>query len=246
PPHETSGPMGRVWVVGGQDEEGCANGGVEVLKYVDTLVALPNQTTIFTYIVNVENLQKNSQQIESLKDVLPQAGFQWCDPSNPPLGFTCDPPMYKWRADAFDPQVDSFTDISGYSNANDSQETYDGVDDRWELFWDQGWGMEQAGKPQDNLILRFQAHVTPTLSGSYYNEVFADVDCSAPSTLVLVEEGVTSQAEYCASYSWPTGGVIVPSFDVGVQVGSTTAQGNMDIDWSGGTGDTRLNSWHIN
>ena len=174
----------------------------------------------------------------------PRGGFEWCDPSNPPTGFSCDQPKYKWRADPFDPLVDSFTDLTGYTDANDPALTYDPVSDRWELFWDQGWNIQQAGLAQDNLIFRFQAHITLDTSGSYFNEIFADVNCSAPS--VLISEGVTSQAEYCASYSWPAGGVMVPTYDVQATTGSITAQGNIIVDWSGAFPTGGINSWHVN
>ena len=103
-----------------------------------------------------------------------------------------------------------------------------------------GWGLAQAGLPGDTFIVRFQAEFTPTDSGSYYNELFVDVSCSAPSNLIA--EGVTTQSEYCASYSWPTSGILVPSYDVRSITGGMTGQGNAILAAEDGA---QLTSWHI-
>ena len=246
-PHESSGPGGKVRVLGGP-EEGCPNGGTLVAKYLDQPVASPNVTTIFTYIIQVENIAKNSQQIELLKDVLPQGGFLFCngttvgDPSQ-----TCDAPMFKMAADPFNPVTDSFTDTTGYTTMADPTETYFSADDRWELVWNnggEGWSMEQSAQPQDNFIMRFQAEITPTLSGSYFNEIFADVNCSAPSVLLSSPDDVTNQGGYCASYSWPSAGTIIPTYDVGSTTLRSSGQGNITVDWD--TVDGTLQSWHVN
>ena len=244
PPHESSAPFAGVWVKGGVPQEGCANGGTVVSKYVDKLLILPNQTNIVTYIVNVENVEKNSQQIDLIKDVLPQGGFLFCNgvSQGDPLQ-TCDPPMFKMTDTNFDPLTDSFTDTTGYTNMADPVETYDAVTDRWDLVWDAGWSMEQAGKPQDVFIMRFQTEVTPLNSGSYFNEIFIDVNCSVPS--VLFAEGVTTQDDYCASYSWPAGGAIVPTYDIGTDTPDTWARGNLVIDWGLIPIEGQLNSWHV-
>ena len=243
-PHESSGPHEEIRVLGAS-EEGCANGGTLVNKYIDQRVALPGVTTIFTYIINVENIEKNSQQIDLLKDVLPHDGFLFCNGTSQgdPLK-TCDPPMYKSVADSFDPLTDSFTDTTGYTTMADPAETHIPADDRWELVWDAGWSMQQAGKAEDTFIMRFQAEISPTLSGSYYNEIFVDVDCSVPSVLSSSPDDVTTQADYCASYSWPSGGTIVPTYDVGSQTDRSLGQGNITVDW--GTVDGTLQSWHVN
>ena len=103
-----------------------------------------------------------------------------------------------------------------------------------------GMGLAQAGLPGDTFIMRFQAEFTPADSGSYYNELFVDVSCSAPSTLIA--EGVTTQQEYCAAYSWPTSGVLVPSYDLRSITSGLTSQGNAVF----GEGDgAQLTSWHI-
>lgn len=224
---------------GSSPPDGCNGGGMLTEKFVDQLVTPPNVTTILTYIANIEVFENNSMKLDSVKDVLPQGGFQWCDPANPPSGFTCEAPMYKIADDPFDPQADSFTNTAGYTVLSDPTETL--ADGRWELLWDNGggWNLAQAGQSGDTFLLRFQAHVTPTESGSYYNELFADVDCSAPSQ--LISEGVTSQAEYCASYSWPTGGTLVPMYDVRSGADRTTGQGNVIV----GFGGAYLESWHV-
>lgn len=240
-PNESSGPVAVVRV--GSSTKGCPNGGTLAAKYVDRLLALPNQTTVFTYIISIENLEKNSQHIEQIKDVLP-AGLLYCD--GPAVGDpsqSCDPTLYRFADDPFDPTTDSFSSISGYVALPAPVETAR-PDNRWELVWDgpggAGWGLAQARQPGDTFIMRFQAEFTPTESGAYYNELFVDVSCSAPSSLIA--EGVTTQEEYCASYSWPTSGVLVPSYDVRSITGGITAQGNAVLEDAGGA---QLTSWHI-
>ena len=95
--------------------------------------------------------------------------------------------------------------------------------------------------------MRFKASVTLTESGSYYNEAFVVVGsgCSAPQA--LTSQGVfnpdVEDEEYCTGYSWPTGGVIVPTYDVQSTSDTTTGVGNITIDWTNST--TQLNSWHV-
>ena len=225
-------------VIAGSPPDGCEGGGMLSEKFVDQLVAPPSVTTVFTYIANIENFENNTLTLDSIKDVLPQGGFEWCDPADPPPDHTCDAAMYKIVDDPFDPDVDSFTDTTGFSALADPTETYN-ADNRWELLWDDGWSMAQAGSAGDTFILRFQAHVTPTESGSYYNELFADVDCSAPNPLITA--GATTASEYCSSYSWPTGGTLVPMYDVNSASDRTFGQGNVTV----GIGGTTLESWHV-
>ena len=110
------------------------------------------------------------------------------------------------------------------------------------------WSLAQAGQSGDTLVIRFQAQVVITGSGTYFNEIFADVGagCSAPQR--LVSAGVFTQGsedqEYCSRYSWPTGGGVVPSFDVRSESGGLTGQGNVVMLTDNGS--ARLNSWHLN
>ena len=150
--------------------------------------------------------------------------------------------MYKLVSDNADPSdPDTFTDTSGFTSLADTTLTYNAVADRWELIWDDGWGMTQAGMSQDTMIMRFQAEFTPIASGSFYNEIFVDVSCSVPSVLKTAPNDVSSQADYCASYSWPTGGSLVPTYDVRSETESSNGWGNITV----GSRSGRLESWHV-
>jgi hypothetical protein len=208
---------------------------------VDKLVAPPNELTVLTYLVNVENTDVNTLHVSSIKDVLPPTGFTYVFGST--MVKITDQPTF------------DFGDITGFLPfSDDDLESTFLASERWQLVWDgpggAGWSIAAAGGATDTLILRFSATVTPTSSGSYYNEAFIDVGsgCSAPQD--LISQGVFTPGqedeEYCTAYSWPTGGVMVPTYDVRSGTGSVTAQGNVDVDWSGGYGDARLNSWHVN
>ena len=52
---------------------------------------------------------------------------------------------------------------------------------------------------------------------------------------------IISEAGYSTGYSYGTGGVIVPEYDVQALVGQTTGQGNVQV----GGGDASLESWHV-
>ncbi len=241
PPFEHMGKQ-TDFLVGGSPPDGCRGAGFSVRKFTDQPVALPNVTTIFTYIVNVENLTGNTEQIDGVKDVLPQGGFQYCNGTTQgdPLQ-TCDPPMIKLADTPFDPATDDFNVLTGFTPWDEPTETL--VNDRWELQWtpSPAISVDQAGNPGDVFILRFQAEITPETSGAYYNEIFIDAQCSVPSS--LNNEGITSD-DYCSTYSWPTAGTVVPTYDVGSQTDISLGQGNITVDW--GTLDGTLESWHVN
>ena len=234
--------------VGTGPPEGCEGCGVHLVKYADKSLARPNINTIVTYIINVKNIEQNSLHINNaIEDALPPDGFIYCSPNFPPYDpqLSCDSPMWKTADDPFDPASGDFTDVTGFTVLDDPQQTFLAGDARWKLVWGgtggSGWGLKQAGDPGDNVILRFQAHVTPTESGTYFNEAFANVNCSAPSSLIA--EGVTSQVDYCASYSWPSGGVVVPAYEVRAVSGGLGGQGVLIIT---GASTAQLTSWHIN
>ncbi|MEE8442761.1 MAG: hypothetical protein V3S37_03340, partial [Dehalococcoidia bacterium] len=202
-----------------------------------------------TYIINLANLAGSTEQVRNIKDVLPQGGFTFCGPP------TCDEAMYKVTDTPFDPETGDFTEIGSFIALNDPAATPS--DGRWELFWyfitgesacalpsgctGSGLPLSGAGGSTDTLVLRFQAVVTPTESGSYYNEVFTDVNCSAPQKLVNEPEAVTTTQDYCASYSWPTGGTLVPMYDVSSTADRSKGQGNVSV----GFGATSLESWNV-
>ena len=105
----------------------------------------------------------------------------------------------------------------------------------------QGQNLSGAGGASDTLVMRFQTSVTLAVSGSYFNEVFADVNCTAPGDLADPPVSVTSDSEYCASYSWPTGGTLVPMYDVQANSETTSGQGNVSV----GVGGSSLESWNV-
>jgi hypothetical protein len=83
PPNEKSAKVAPI-AVGTNPPEACDDAGVKALKYVDRLVAPPNKTTVFTYIISVESIDQNTLQIASMKDSLPPGGFEYCSPGFPP------------------------------------------------------------------------------------------------------------------------------------------------------------------
>ncbi|MFC1994111.1 hypothetical protein ACFLVI_02490 [Chloroflexota bacterium] len=194
---------------------GVSGGGVLASKYVDQAVAPPGVTTTFTYTIIISSESGNVLHVDAIKDVLP-VDFIYLPGTTDIL--TTDDPDLTWLED------------SG----------------RWELWWDgpggAGWSIDAKGGPGDTLTLEFQAEITPTESGSYFNECYAIISgCSAPNA--LISEGVTSNDEYCTMYSWPSGGTVVPMYDVESQSERTTGRGNIDINlWDD---EATIESWHI-
>ena len=240
PPFEKMGKE-TDFLVGASPPDGCDKAGLTVRKFVNQLVAPPNVTTIFTYIVNVENRAGNTENILNVKDVLPQGGFNYCSPTNPPPVGSCDPPKMKEVDTPFDPATDDFNDLTGFTDWFEPNNSFN--NGRNELIWNPSpaISLSQAGDPTDTFILRFQAEVTPTDSGTYFNEIFVDVNCPIPSP--LKDEGITKD-DYCADYSWPTAGTVVPTYDVWAETDRTSAQGNFSVDWA--LLDGQLESWHVN
>lgn len=245
-PNEKAGKSAHV-LVGSTPPDGCKGGGAKVEKFVDTTVILPSTNTVLTYIINVYNLGNSTIQIDEVRDLLPEVTspdvFGYCDdPTYPPDDnmLSCDDSMYKVVDDPFDPGTGDFTDTTGFTSM--PSVSVSTSNDRDEIKWDNpGWSLAGAGGSGDTLIIRFMAHATLANSGSFYNEVFIKTTCSAPQA--LIDEGVTTNDAYCATFSWPTGGAVVPSYDVRSDVGRSYGQGAVGIDFSGPSGS--LDSWHV-
>lgn len=231
-PSENSGATAPV-VVGSGTPEGCAGGGLQVSKSVDTSIVQPGADTIVTYEITVENFDQLPLQLHEMKDFLPP-DFTYCSPAvPPPAGLSCDPPMYRFTDET------SFTEVA----AANVEAEYKIEKDRWEVEIEGGWNLAAGGASGSGIVFRFQAVAAPDASGTYYNEAFAKVEggCVAPQPLVL--DGVTSSEKYCSAYSWPTAGVLVPSYDVQSTTGGVTSQGNIILL---AAASASIDSWHVN
>jgi hypothetical protein len=209
-------------------------------------VAPPNQLTTFTYILNIENVDNSTLHMRNIRDILPQGGFRYLFNSA----------SYTITDEPFDPLNDNFAFLDGGILMSDGDLMATVLEnDRQELTWsdpggggDPKWMLAQAGAATDTLIIRFQVLANLDSSGTYFNELFGDVGagCNAPQHLVGL--GIFTQGqedeEYCFRYSWPTSGVIVPSYDVQSTAGNLVGQGNADLIANLNT--AVLNSWHLN
>ena len=246
PNRENTGKVAVIHVGNPSETDGCQGGGVLTSKYVDTPVIIGNQLTTLTYVANIENFDTSTLHLDSIRDILPQGGFNYVADST--SYFIADAP--------FDPLVDDFASTAGHTLLPDTELGWSTLGSgRVQLVWTEPngggfpqWSLAQAGQAGDTLVIRFQAQVILTGSGTYFNEIFADVGagCSAPQR--LVSAGVLTQGsedhEYCSRYSWPTAGVTVPSFDVRSTSGGLAVQANISM--STGNGSALLNSWHLN
>ncbi len=246
PNRENTGKGAAIHVGNPSETDGCQGGGVLTSKYVDTPVVIGNQLTTLTYVANIENFDTSTLHLDSIRDILPQGGFD----------YLANSASYFLAAAPFDPLVDDFTSTAGHTVLPDTELQWSTLGSgRVQLIWTEphgggfpNWSIAPAGQSGDTLVIRFQAQVTLTGSGTYFNEIFAGVGagCSAPQRLVSV--GVFTQGsedeEYCSRYSWPTSGVVVPSFDIRSESGGITGNGNVVMLTDNGS--ARLNSWHLN
>ena len=76
-------------------------------------------------------------------------------------------------------------------------------------------------------------------SGNFYNEILLFTDMEAKDAFKSI--GLTDADFGGAVFSWTTGTVHVPAYDIKSDGGSAIAQGNALIDATGVT----LNSWNV-
>ena len=182
PNKELSGKTAPIHVGTPSNTEGCLGGGVATSKAVDTPVAFPEEVTVFTYIVNVENVDTSTLHLDSVRDILPQGGFRYLMNST----------SYKIANTPFDPETDNFIHLVGDIPLSDGDLMATVLGNvRQQLVWadaggggDPKWSLSQAGSDGDTLIMRFEVIATLDSSGTYFNEVFGDVGagCNARST----------------------------------------------------------------
>lgn len=93
---------------------------------------------------------------------------------------------------------------------------------RWLLPWK--YTPARTINPGDNVTGTFQAIGTLISSGNYANEVY-----------------VTTSPATAQEYTWPTGMVIVPQYDISTQVGGTTLRVNAQVSGGGHV----IKSWQV-
>ena len=125
-------------------------------------------------------------------------------------------------------------------------ETVNGVD-RWRLIWDCAADNNCTGSGNANEIdlstgetrsFTFTAKTSQNTSGNFYNEVLLLTDMQAADAF---EDIGVSDADFGAVFSWPTGPVRVPAYDIQSDGGSAIGQGNATVDANGVT----LSSWNV-
>ena len=209
-----------------------------VSKTSDPEFIPPNTDIIVTYTVNIENTGDDGVDVERLTDYLPP-GFTYCGPPAPdpapPAGGTTDP----------DCQMPTGEIVAHPSSI--FLETVNGVD-RWRLIWDCAADNNCTGSgnsdeidldPGETRSFTFTAKTSQSSSGNFYNEILLFTDMEAKDAFKSI--GLTDADFGGAVFSWTTGTVSVPAYDIRSSGGSAIAQGNALIDATGVT----LNSWNV-
>ena len=120
-PNEQAGKQDANVAVGLGPPAGCDGAGTSVEKFAIIFMATRGVNTVFTYIINVENLANNTSLPDDLIDTLPEGGtspFRLCTSVLPPGDFpalSCEDPMYKLVEDPFDPSSGDFASTADYT-----------------------------------------------------------------------------------------------------------------------------------
>lgn len=197
-PRGSTGPTAPI-VVGNPPETGIPR--LAVTKTVDPIVIPPTDPedpvgTLLTYTISLENQGSvDAIVVQKIEDILP-VDFIYL-----PIGpgvvsgsvFTRYQESNPAHVIPFDPQKWTLIEVG------------DGIY-RHDLEWSFTPTGDLYVNPGETLTLSFQAMGYVYSSGTYANEVFI----AAPGALVGDE------------YSWPTGGVIVPQFNIDASSGGTT------------------------
>jgi hypothetical protein len=125
------------------------------------------------------------------------------------------------------------------SDPQTSLEDLNGVE-RWVLTWttDEFGGGDKQINSGETLFLNFWARTTKDVSGSYFNEF--TVEPNTPLPLIFTDIGVTFD-DFNNTYSWNTGGIIVPYYDSRTDGDEVEIDANLAMIFGG----IAIKSWQV-
>ena len=215
--------------VGTPPDTGIPGSGISVSKSADPFVVYAGIPTVVTYVISITNTDIGGfQKLDYVEDYLPP-GFSYVVGSSiPPWDDenSTDNPAYPYNIGDFEP--DKISDPSGrlmlkWHNKQSANGFFPGQG----LLHD--WPMP-VGKTYTQT---FQALAQVDVSGSYPNEVFVKLK----DWNLYGDRGLGQDEMF---YSWPTGEVIVPAYDILSETELVALRANAAITASG----IAVRSWH--
>ncbi|HEY82272.1 MAG TPA: DNRLRE domain-containing protein [Dehalococcoidia bacterium] len=214
--------------VGTPSDNGTAGAGIRVTKTSDTPIVYAGVPTIVTYVISITNIDIGGfDRLDAIEDYLPP-GFSYVVGSAsaawPDLNST-DNPQYPYNIGDFEPEVTPQPD-GRLKLKWHRQESANGFFPGVELLHD--YPMPQGV----TYTQTFQALADVDVSGSYQNEVIVKLkDWNKYGDRGIGDKNF---------YSWPTGTVIVPAYDLLSETELSALRTNAALT---GTG-IEVKSWH--
>ncbi|MFC1916191.1 DNRLRE domain-containing protein [Chloroflexota bacterium] len=222
--------------VGNPPDTGIPGSGATVTKTADPQIVYAGIPTIVTYVISITNTDIGEfSKLDFIEDYLPpgfsyvvgSATLEW-DPLN-----STDNPAY--------------TDYGLYYNIGDFEPDFtDDPSGRLMLKWHKEASANGLFPGDDELLhdrdfpagvtytQTFQALASVNVSGNYPNEVFVKLK----DWNLYGDRGLGQSQEI---YSWPTGEVVVPAYDILTEAEYTILRVNAAITLSG----IEIRSWHV-
>ncbi|MCH8864550.1 MAG: hypothetical protein IIB13_04210, partial [Chloroflexi bacterium] len=226
--------------VGNPPDTGIPGAGISVGKTADPQIVYAGVPTIVTYVISITNGDTdNFTRLDSVEDYLPQgfsyvvgsATLEWPDHNSPDN----DRPGYPLNNGSFEPEINSEPDgrlrLKWHNKDVDDVYTPYSPDDNWDKL-PTAIALHDYSIPVGaTYTLTFQASANVSVSGSYPNEVFVKLKDN------LLTRGLDPDDKV---YSWPTGEVVVPAYDILTETELSILRTNAAITQAGIT----IKSWH--
>ncbi len=213
--------------VGNPPETGIPGAGISVDKTADPIIVYAEIPTLVTYVISITNNDIGDfNKLDFIVDYLP-LGFSYVADSSIaawPDENSTDNPYYPYNIGDFEPDISSEPD------------------GRLKLKWHDGVSAnsEESGLLHDvdmpaglTYTQTFQALAQVDVSGNYPNEVFVKLK----DWNLYGDRGLGDLKDV---YSWPTGEVVVPAYDILTETEYSTLRTNAAITQLG----ISIKSWH--
>ena len=244
-PHNSYTGLTAPITVGNPPDTGIPGAGISVGKTADPIVVYAGIPTIVTYVISITNEDIGGfSRLDSVEDYLPpgflyianSATWAWPDDNS----VDNNRPGYPYNNGSFEPEW-SF-ESGGRQRLK--WHNKDVLDDYPPYFTDEpndGWDKVPADIALHDYVIPFGATYTLTfqalanvdVSGSYPNEVFVKLKDWG----LYGDRGLDQDKEV---YSWPTGEVVVPAYDILTETEHSILRTNAMITVAG----IEIRSWH--
>jgi hypothetical protein len=222
--------------VGNPPDTGIPGSGATVTKTADPDIVYAGIPTIVTYVISITNNDIGEfNKLDFIEDYLP-LGFS----------YVVDSATLDWP-DHNSTDNPAYQTYGRYLNIGDFEPDFtDDPSGRLKLKWHKKASANEGIFPGDNELLHdrpfpagvtytqtFQALASVNMSGNYPNEVFVKLK----DWNLYGDRGLKQPKE---AYSWPSGEVVVPAYDILTETELSTLRASAAITQAGIT----IRSWH--